>query len=339
MLMTAFLLGTAAQAQITTSAISGTVKSATDEALVGATVVATHNPSGTKYITTTRPGGVFSIQNMRVGGPYTIEITFVGYKTQKLEDVYLQLAETSQLPAQLVKNEATMETVVVTGTSRRNNILNANRAGAVTNVGRREITVLPSISRSINDLSRLTPQSNGSAVAGGNSRQNNITVDGSDFNNTFGIGANVPAQGSPISLDAVEEISVNITPFDVRQSGFIGSALNAVTRSGTNTVSGSIYTYWRNEKMQGDQVEKTKFTRQPLQYNLYGARVGGPIIKNKLFYFLSFESEKTISPGQSKIAATAAAPFGSGPNVARPTATELNDISAFLLSKIGRAHV
>lgn len=335
MLMTAFLLGTAAQAQITTSAISGTVKSATDEALVGATVVATHNPSGTKYITTTRPGGVFSIQNMRVGGPYTIEITFVGYKTQKLEDVYLQLAETSQLPAQLVKNEATMETVVVTGTSRRNNILNANRAGAVTNVGRREITVLPSISRSINDLSRLTPQSNGSAVAGGNSRQNNITVDGSDFNNTFGIGANVPAQGSPISLDAVEEISVNITPFDVRQSGFIGSALNAVTRSGTNTVSGSIYTYWRNEKMQGDQVEKTKFTRQPLQYNLYGARVGGPIIKNKLFYFLSFESEKTISPGQSKIAATAAAPFGSGPNVARPTATELNDISAFLLSKYG----
>ncbi|MCX6319869.1 MAG: carboxypeptidase regulatory-like domain-containing protein [Bacteroidetes bacterium] len=333
--LTAFLVGSSLSAQITTSAIGGTVKSTTDEALTGATIVATHVPSGTKYVTVTRPGGVFSIQNMRVGGPYLIEITFVGYKTEKIEDVYLQLAESFQLTPVLSKNEGTMETVVITGTSRKNNILNANRTGAVTNVGKREITVLPSISRSINDLSRLTPQANGAAVGGGNSRQNNITVDGSDFNNTFGIGANVPAQGSPISLDALEEISVNITPFDVRQSGFIGSALNAVTRSGTNQISGSVYTYWRNEKLQGDKVEKLTFARQKLQFNQYGFRVGGPIIKNKLFYFFNFESEKVITPGQTKIAATAGSPFGSGPNVARPTATELNDISSFLLSKYG----
>ncbi len=330
----AFMASTSLFAQITTSALNGTVKSTTDEDLVGATIVATHQPSGTRYTTTTRAGGVFSIQNMRVGGPYLIEITYVGYKVEKIEDVYLQLAESFQLTPMLTKNDATLETVVVTGTGRRNTILNANRTGAVTNVGRREITVLPSITRSINDLSRLTPQANGSAVGGGNSRQNNITVDGSDFNNTFGIGANVPAQGSPISLDAIEEISVNITPFDVRQSGFIGSALNAVTRSGTNQVQGSVYTYFRNQKQQGDQVEKIKFVRQKYQYNQTGFRVGGPIIKNKLFYFFNYETEKTISPGQTKLAGTPGAAFGA-PNVARPTAAELDALSSYLRTTYG----
>lgn len=336
MFLLAFVAGSSLFAQITTSAIGGSVKSTTDEPLAGATVVATHLPSGTKYATTTRAGGVFSIQNMRVGGPYLIEITFVGYKVEKIEDVYLQLAESFQLTPTLTKNEATLENVVVTtGARTRNQILNANRTGAVTNVGRREITTLPSISRSINDLSRLTPQANGAAVGGGNSRQNNITVDGSDFNNTFGIGANLPAQGSPISLDAIEEISVNITPFDVRQSGFIGSALNAVTRSGTNTVSGSVYSYWRNEKLQGDKVEDATFIRQKLQFNQYGFRFGGPIIKNKLFYFFNFETEKTTTPGQTKLASSPSNAFGSANNIARPTQTELNDISAFLLSKYG----
>lgn len=258
----------------------------------------------------------------------------MGYKVEKVEDVYLQLAESFQLTPQLIKNEATLENVVVT-TGRRNTILNANRTGAVTNVGRREITVLPSISRSINDLSRLTPQANGAAVGGGNSRQNNVTVDGSDFNNTFGIGSNLPAQGSPISLDAIEEISVNITPFDVRQSGFIGSALNAVTRSGTNQIQGSVYTYWRTEKLQGDKVEKSTFVRQKLQFNQYGFRVGGPIIKNKLFYFFNYETEKTISPGQSKIASSPSAAFGSANNIARPTVAELDAISSYLRTTYG----
>lgn len=330
----AFMASPLVFAQITTSAISGTVKSTTDEPLAGASIVATHQPSGTKYTTATRAGGVFSIPNMRVGGPYLIEITFVGYKTERVEDVYLQLAESFQLAPLLTKTDATLENVILT-TGRRSTILNSNRTGAVTNVGRREITVLPSISRNIQDLARLTPQANGSAVGGGNSRQNNVTVDGSDFNNTFGIGSNLPAQGSPISLDAIEEISVNITPFDVRQSGFIGSALNAVTRSGTNVTSGSIYTYWRNEKLQGRKVEKSFFVRQKLDFNQYGFRIGGPIIKNKLFYFFSYETEKTITPGQTKLAATAAAPFGSANNIARPTTTELDGIRAFLLSKYG----
>ncbi|HMU57691.1 MAG TPA: TonB-dependent receptor [Chitinophagaceae bacterium] len=331
----AFAAGSSLMAQITTSAIGGSVKNSADEPLMGASIVATHLPSGTKYSAITRSGGTFSIQNMRVGGPYSIEITFVGYKPEKLEDVYLQLAETFNVTPLLVKTDATLENVVVTG-ARRGTIMNANRTGPVTNAGRREIASLPSISRSINDISRITPQaSGGGGVAGGNYRQNNVTIDGSDFNNSFGIGGNLPAQGSPISLDAIEEISVSLTPFDVRQSGFIGSALNAITRSGTNQVQGSVYTYWRNEKMQGDKVGKANIIKQNLQFNQYGVRVGGPIIKNKLFYFVNFETEKQTRPGQTKIASNSASDYGTASNIARPTKAELDAISSYLLTTYG----
>src|SRR5688500_16462194 len=138
-------------------------------------------------------------------------------------------------------------------------------------MGIREMQTLPSISRSVNDFTRLTPQANGSSIGGGNYRQNNFTIDGADFNNSFGIGTNLPANGSPISIDALEEISVNVTPYDVRQSGFIGSAINAVTRSGTNTFSGSVYNYFRNHKMRGDEVGKTKFTPPAEEYDQWGA--------------------------------------------------------------------
>lgn len=199
---------------------------------------------------------------MRVGGPYLIEVTYVGHDKEKFEDVYLQLAESFILNAALKKTEATLENVVVT-TGRRAGILNANRAGSVTNIGLRQISQLPSISRSLNDFTRATPQANGQSIGGGNYRQNNFTIDGADFNNSFGIGANLPAGGTPISLDAIEEISVNVTPYDVRQTGFIGSAINAVTRSGTNTFSGSVYKFFRTEKQRGDKVEKLSLSDQP----------------------------------------------------------------------------
>ena len=323
-------------AQITTSALGGAVKGNADEPLTGASIVATHLPSGTRYTTVTRSGGLFAIQNMRVGGPYLIEITFVGYKTEKIEDVYLQLGETFQLAPAMAKTETTLENVVLT-TGRKNPILNASRTGALTNIGRREIATLPNISRSLGDLSRIAPQANGQAIGGGHSRQNNVTVDGSDFNNTFGIasGGTIPAQGTPISLDAIEEFSVSITPFDVRQSGFIGSAINAVTRSGTNKVSGSVYNYYRNQNQTGRQVGKIYFARQLYNFNQKGFRIGGPIIKNKLFYFFNYETEKTTQPGQSKLAATATAPFGSANNIARPTTTELDAIRSYLLNTYG----
>ncbi|MEJ7829975.1 MAG: hypothetical protein WKF91_17330, partial [Segetibacter sp.] len=240
--------------------------------------------------------------------------------------------ETFVLNATMQATAATLENVVVSTTG-RSSILNANRTGAVTNVGRREIERLPSISRSINDLARLTPQSNGAAVGGGNYRQNQITVDGAEFNNAFGIGSNLPAGGSPISLDALEEISVNITPFDVRQSGFIGSALNAVTRAGTNNFNASAYTFFRSEKQQGNKVGKNEIITQRRDYKQYGARIGGPIIKNKLFFFLNYENEKDVRPGQQKFASNPTINFDpSKSNIARPTVQELDMISAYLRS-------
>lgn len=327
-------------AQVTTSSLNGTVKGGANgsEALVGATIVATHQPTGTKYYTTSKGGGSFTIQNMKPGGPYLIEITYVDHKAWSNGDVYLQLAESFILSAVLEKKDALTE-VTVSATGRRLSVLNPNRTGNVTNINSRQISSLPSISRSLNDFTRLTPQynsgSSGPSIGGGNYRQNNITVDGSDFNNSFGIGGNLPAGGKPISVDAVDEISVSINPFDVRQSGFIGSAINAVTRSGTNTFSGSVYKYFRNERDRGRKVEKTYFVRTPEEFSQYGVRFGGPLIKNKLFFFLSYESEKQPKTIQSRFASSASAAYGSSSNIARPTVDSLNAISQYLLTNYG----
>lgn len=321
-------------AQVTTAVLNGDVKSNTKEALVGATVVATHLPSGTKYTTVSRTGGQFTIQNMRVGGPYLIEVSFVGHNPEKYDNVFLQLAEPFVLNAELTNTAAALQNVVVSG-GRRSSLLNAGRTGSVTNVGTRQLNQLPTISRSLNDITRITPQANGASVGGGNYRQNNFTVDGADFNNSFGIGSNLPAGGAPISLDAVEQISVSITPFDIRQSGFIGSAINAVTRAGTNTFSGSVWKYFRNQNQRGDQVEDAKFIRPTEEYKMFGFRMGGPIIKNKLFFFINYETEDQPKSIQNRFAATAAAPYGSAANIARPTADSLNYISKFLFDNYG----
>ncbi len=321
-------------AQITTSALSGNITSTTGETLPGATIVATHLPTGTKYVTVSRPNGQYSIVNMRVGGPYVIEVTFVGYDKERTEDIYLKLGETFSMNSTLTKTVANLENVILT-TGRRSSILNNSRTGAITNIGITQINQAPTINRSLNDLTRLTPQSNGASIAGGNYRQNNFTIDGADFNNSFGIGGNLPANGAPISLDAIGEISVNITPFDIRQTGFIGSAINAVTRSGTNTFSGSVYTYWRNEKQRGDKVGKQTFTRPSEEYKQEGFRIGGPIVKNKLFFFFNYENETQPKSIQTNFASTPSAPYGSAPNIARPTADSLNYISQYLLNTYG----
>jgi hypothetical protein len=320
-------------AQITTSALDGTVKGSSDEPLVGATIVATHLPTGTRYATTSRGGGTFNIQNMKPGGPYLIEITFVGHEPGKYENIFLQLAESFTLTSNLKKTDAALENVIISTT--RRTIFNPNRTGAITNIGIRQINQLPTISRSINDFTRLTPQSNGPSIGGGNYRQNNFTVDGADFNNSFGIGTNLPANGSPISVDAIEEISVTINPYDIRQTGFIGSAVNAVTRSGTNTFTGSVYKFFRTERQRGRKVEKTYFTRPPEEYDLFGFRFGGPLIKNKLFFFLNYETETQPKSIQTNFAATAGAPYGSASNITRPTADSLNYISQYLFSNYG----
>lgn len=325
------------KAQITTSSLFGSTKDSSNVPLAGATISATHVPTGTKYVTVSGKQGQFNIQNMTPGGPYTIEISFVGYETQRIEDVYLKLAEPFLLNTLMAKSVAALENVVVTTAQRRNPIFNSSRTGAITNLSRSQISSLPTVTRSINDLTRATPQGNSrdAGIAGGNYRQNNFTIDGSDFNNTFGIGTNLPADGAPISLDAISEISVNISPYDIRQSGFIGSSINAVTRSGTNTFNGSAYQYWRSEQEQGNRVGKITFVRAPFTFKMRGFSIGGPIIRNKLFFFFNYETDNQPRQLQTNVAATSSAPFGSSPNVARPTRDSLDLISDYLKTNYG----
>jgi hypothetical protein len=320
-------------AQVTTSSLTGNVQDSNNSGIPGANIVAVHEPSGTTYGTVSLPNGKFTIPNMRVGGPYKVTISFVGYETQSYGDLTLKLGEPYQLNHVMVESGTQLEEVIVLGAEDK--VMNSNRNGALTNVGSKQILTLPTINRSMNDMIRLTPQATSTsqgAIGGGNYRQNYITVDGSDFNNTFGIGSNLPANGSPISLDALEEISINITPYDVKQSAFVGSSINAVTRSGTNSFQGSAYTFFRSQKQQGTKVgDNEPFTVQDMKQNTYGFRLGGPIIKNKLFFFANVETQKTVRPGQTNFAATSTLPFGAAnPNVSRPTADELETISSYL---------
>jgi hypothetical protein len=328
----------------TTSAMNGIITDKSGAGLPGATVIAVHTPTNTQYVAPTNSEGRFSLQNMRVGGPYTVRVTFIGYKEAQRENVFLTLGQNLRLDINLSDSEQTLGEVVVTGNDSRS-VLNAERAGSTTNISTEEIQRLPSITRSLNDFTRLTPQAsslsgagNGPAIGGGNYRQNNITIDGSDFNNNFGIGSNLPANGNPISLDAIQEISVNVTPFDVRQSGFIGSAVNAVTRSGSNDFSGSVYTYWRNQNQQGNKVGDQTFTKQSLDEKQYGFRFGGPIIKDKLFFFINAEKLDRTSPGQQNVASTSDQVYGAAgtpSNVTRPTAAFLDEVSTYLRDTYG----
>ena len=334
-LIAMFALSSFANAQVTTSSITGVVKDSEAKTLVGATVTANYTPANITYTTVSKAGGRFNISNMKPGGPYTITISYSGHTPETLTDVYLQLAEATVLEPKLV-NSTTLTGVVVSTAATKNAIINSGRTGAATNIGRAEIQRLPTISRSLNEITKLTPQSNGQAVGGGNFRQNNITVDGADFNNNFGIGQNLPAGGSPISLDAIDQISVSITPFDVRQSGFIGSSLNATTRSGTNQFSGSVYKYFRSGNEQGTKVGTETALQQSFNYQQYGVRFGGPIIKNKLFFFGSYETEDRPTIVQSRVASTPGLPFNAtNTGVARPTADSMNIIRTYLKNTYG----
>ncbi len=322
----------------TTSSMSGTITDQTGAGLPGATVIAVHTPTNTQYVSPTNAQGRFSLQNMRVGGPYTVRISFVGYQDITRNNITLTLGQDYRLDAKLNDSSTELANVVVTGTNPRS-VLNAERSGPVTTVGTEQIQRLPTIQRSLNDFLRLTPQattSNGAlAIGGGNYRQNNITVDGSDFNNNFGIGGNLPAGGSPISLDAIEEITINVTPFDVRQSGFTGSAVNAVTRSGSNNVTGSVYGFYRNQNYYGKDVANERLVVNDISTKQFGFRVGGPIIKDKLFFFLNAERLTESTPATLNVAATADNPYRSAGNIARPTATELTGLSDLLRTRYG----
>lgn len=291
------LVSNTVMSQVTTSTITGVVKDPKGQLLEGATVKAEHQPSGTQYSTFTTKGGIFTLPGMRTGGPYRVEITFTGFAPAVYEGIVLQLGEPFNINANLKETESILENVVVSGTRRKAAV---DKTGASTNISNRTITSMPTISRSLSDFTRLTPQANGNSFGGRDNRYNNIQVDGANLNNNFGLSSDpLPGGGNqPISLDAIEEVSINIAPYDVRQAGFTGAGINAVTKSGTNKFKGSAYTYYRDETYNGARVAAQKLgAQQTSQSNIWGATLGGPIIKNKLFFFGSYEYERRSFPG------------------------------------------
>ena len=329
----------AAFAQVTTSSISGKVTDENGADLAGATVIAVHVPSGTQYWTIADSRGNYRILNILPGGPYTVRVEMLGFRVTEITGVNVALADNFVVNTTLEEESMDLDEVVVVAESVTSN-MRSDRAGAVTSVDLKSINSIPVISRDVQDIIKLTPQSydsgNGPQIGGGTYRQNNFTIDGAAANNAFGIGGTMPANGSPISMDAIEQISVNVTPYDVRQSGFIGAAMNAVTRSGHNTFEASAYSYFYNEKFRGKYVEGNELTVNPEQHLLVGARVGGPIIKDKLFFFLNFEMERDVEPGPSRRASTSANPYTDGNDgIARPSESVMNALSDYLINKWG----
>lgn len=323
-------------AQVTTATMSGKV-TAQDEPIIGATIVAVHEPSGTRYGTVTNVSGQFNLQGMRTGGPYKVEISYVGYQTAIYKGINLSLGENYVLNVSLKESSELLDEIVVTAS--KNSNMKSDRAGAITNIGEEQMAMIPTVGRSMNDIMRLTPQGantgNGFAVGGGNYRQSSVTVDGAAFSNSFGIGSNLPGGGSPISLDALEQIAVSVTPFDVRQSGFIGGAINAVTKSGTNDFYATAYTYLNNENLNGDKVGDLELIREKSQKYLYGASFGGAIIKNKLFFFVNGEYEDNVTAGpKSRARLSDSDDWGSNTaNVNRPTVGKMDEIRNYFIDK------
>ncbi len=327
-----------ASAQVTTSSIGGRV-SDTEGEVVGAAVIATHTPSGTNYYSTTDKNGAYRINSVTPGGPYTVKVEMLGYRTVEFVGVYAPLGETLNLDASLDVEALGLEAAVFTADG-ANSGMNINRAGVGTSISEQTMTALPTVSRSMNDVMKLTPQAssttNGLAVGGGNYRSSYVTVDGAAFNNAFGIGSNLPAGGAPISLDALEQMSVNITPFDVRHSGFTGGAINAVTKSGSNEWHASVYNYYNSDKLKGNKVAGKEVSVSKSLNNTTGFTVGGPIIKNKLFFFANFEYAADVTPGSSyRVRENESQEWGDGTSYVRPTETFMEEVKTFLAETYG----
>ena len=332
----AMLLCVVASAQVTTSSIAGRV-SDSEGVVAGAAVVATHMPSGSNYYTITDKNGAYRLNAVTPGGPYSVRVEMLGFRTVEYTGVYAPLGETLSLNAELQVEALGLEAAVFTADGTDSG-MNLNRAGAGTSISEKTMTALPTVSRSMNDVMKLTPQAstttNGLAVGGGNYRSSYVTVDGAAFNNAFGIGGNLPAGGAPISLDALEQMSVNITPFDVRHSGFTGGAINAVTKSGTNEWHASVYNYYNSGALKGKKVADAEVAASNTLNNTTGFTVGGPIIKNKLFFFVNFEYAMDVTPGSSyRVRKDESEKFGG--SVVRPTEKFMNDVKKYLAEEYG----
>ena len=333
---TTLIAGTVAYAQVTTSSLSGRVVDQAGEPVIGAAVVATHEPSGTIYGAVTNADGRYTIQGMRTGGPYKVDFTCLGYQDATYTGVTLQLAETFALDAKIAESTEMLEgTIVIASPTSKFNA--QERTGAVTNIASDQITAMPTVNRSITDVTRLSPYGgNGMSFAGSDGRLANFTVDGADFNNNFGLSDKLPGGGNPISIDAIEELQVVISPYDVRQTNFIGGGVNAITKSGTNTFKGTAYVYHKNENMQGDAVygEQISGARDKNRSTTYGLTFGGPIVKNKLFFFVNAEYTKVPSIVNRWKGSTNGVADADN-YVSRTTNADLERVSNFVSQKYG----
>lgn len=320
-------------AQVTTSALTGKVTLGnTNESVIGATIQVVHVPSGTRYATVTNADGRYTIQGMRVGGPYTIKVSYIGYQPTEISNVTLQLGETYNQNFKMAEDASILGEVVISGKGSK---FTAEKTGASTNINNTQIMNMPTINRSITDIARLSPYSNGMSFAGGDGRSSNFTLDGANLNNNFGLSDKLPGGGSPISMDAIDEVQVTIAPYDVRQSNFIGGGVNAITKSGTNKFKGSAYIYYNNENMHGNRVNNEDLgERGKNGTTTYGFTFGGPIIKDKLFFFANAEYSK--SPNiVNRWQASEDGKADATNYISRVPKSDLERVKQFLITKYG----
>lgn len=318
------------KAQVTTSGIKGRITSGGDP-LIGVSVEAVHEPSNTFYGTATDREGYFSLSGMRTGGPYKITVSYIGYETVVLTDIFLQLGVTYDIDLEMRQSRNMLDEVTVTGNKSR---FPSDKAGISTNIDNTQLNALPSISRSLTDYARLSPYFNeGASFVGSDGRMSGFTIDGANLNNNIGLTNAFPGGGNPISLDAIEEMQVSVAPYDVRQSNFIGGVINAITKSGTNQFRGSAYTYYTNEKMRGNRVDGIRLgEREDGSTATYGFTLGGPVVKDKLFFFVNGEYAST--PYQI----TKFRPCGVADeqqNSSRVTEADMNEFAAILKERYG----
>lgn len=322
-------------AQVTTATLSGIVKDAKGTPLAAATVTIEFPDAGIRQRLVTKADGRFTVPNLRVGGPYKVTVEHVSYQKATTDNVMLELGLNNTLDVVMEEAAQTLTGVTVAARSR---IFDDKRTGASTNISNRQLKSLPTISRSADDYLRLTPSAsatyNGLSFAGRNGQYNNFSLDGAVFNNPFGLDAPTPGgqtNAQPVSLDAIDQIQVNIAPYDVTQAGFTGAGVNTVTKSGSNKFSGTVYSFFRNQSLTGKKVDGTKFNVPDLSQIQSGFALGGALKKDKLFYFLSFENEYRNEEATAFVARNAS--NGNDPNTSRVLESDLQAVSSILKTR------
>lgn len=318
-------------AQETTSEIQGLISDDKGAGLQGATITAIHTPTNTSYSTVSRKNGIYNLPNIRVGGPYEVTVTYVGFQEAKQSDITLSLGVAFKQDFKLSSTSSSLAEVVVT-TNRTERLFSKSRTGSAETINRQQIERLPTINRSIQDYTRLTPTANGSSFGGRSNLYNNLTVNGASFNNTFGLSGTLGGQtnSQPISIDALDQIQVNVAPYDVTLGNFTGAGINSVTRSGTNEFKGSVYYYKKSPGLTGRKVGVIELAKQQFDFSNRGATIGGPIIKNKLFFFVSGEQQRESSPATSFVASRNGT---AGTGISQARAESLDSLSQFLQQK------